>query len=104
MHYRGAEAAYKPCARSIIWIDGQIDDVLDHRETGPDGKSGYDCIKLVADAVEAEEQDDARRLERFLDPWRNEPAVVGKTDWQRVDQSTADGVDGNSGNASKGQQ
>ena len=60
VHHGGAEAAHQPGAGAVVGEDGQIDDVLDDREAGADGEAGDDRVELVADAVEAEEQDDDR--------------------------------------------
>ena len=69
-----------------MWEDGEIDDVLDDGETGADRKAGDYRIKLVADAVHSEERDHDDRLDRFLDPRRDEPAVERETDRQRVEK------------------
>ena len=104
VHHRCAEPADHPGTRSVIGKAQQIDDVLDDRETGADGEAGNDGVELVADAVEAEEEDDGEALDRLLDPRRDKAAVDRKADRQPVEEDPADRVSGKGRDSSDHQQ
>ena len=104
VHDRGAEAAHHPRAGAVIREMRQIEDILDHRKTGADGEAGNDRVELVADAVEPEQADDDDRLQRFLDPRRDEPAVDVESRSAACRASAADRVSGDRADAAEQEQ
>jgi hypothetical protein len=104
VHHRRAEPAHEPRARAIFRQAHEVDDVLDDREAGPDGKARDDRVELEADAVQSEQPDDDEALDRLLDPRRDEAAVIGKADRQRIEQAAADRIGSDGGDAPEREQ